>query len=331
MSQASARQLIRDGVVGTLAGSASILCAIPATAHVLSVSQGSLRLAGQAVQYELRMPLSEVPEDENPQATLLEAFQVFSQGQAGVLADQACREEAGQGLYICEAEYRFAAPPAKISVRCDFPSVTVPHHMHILQSGEGDSARQTVFDITSRQSEIRFVPPTLGEVVATNVGAGSRKAITSPELLLFLVVLALAARSRREFFVCAGAFLCAQTAVAATAGTLGWIPPLRFLEAAAALTVAYMASEILFLPDARHRWIVCGSMGCFHGLFLAAFLAATAMKAPYFLSGAISTEGLIVTAAGAIRLRCVNGRAEQLAAILLLVGGLAWFGLRLID
>lgn len=331
MSRASACRFIRQAVVGTLAGAAAIHCTIPLSAHVLSVSQGRLRLAGQTVQYELKMPLSEVPSGENPQATLLGAFEVFSDGQAGARGDQECREAAGQGFYVCEAEYRFAAPPSKVSVRCDFPSVTVPHHMHILLSGEGDSARQTVFDFTSRESEIRFVPPTLGEVVATNLGAGSRRAITSPELLLFLAALALAARSRREFFVCAGAFLCAQATVAATAGPLGWIPPLRFLEAAAALTVAYLASEILFLPDAKHRWIVCGSMGCFHGLFLAAFLDATGMKAPYFLSGAISTEGLIVTAAGAIRLRWVNGRAEQLSATLLLVGGLAWFGLRLID
>ena len=331
MSRANARRLIRHVVVGTLLGTASIPCAIPGSAHVLSVSQGKLRLAGQAVQYELRMPLTEIPEGDNPQATLLAAFAVFADGQAGTLAEQACREEAGQGLYICEAEYRFAAPPAKVSVRCDFPAVTVPHHMHILLSGEGDSARQTVFDITSRESDIRFIPPTPGEIVATNLGAGARKAITSPELLLFLVALALAARARREFFVCAGAFLCFQAAVAAAAGILGWIPPTRFLEAAAALTVAYLASEILFLPDAKYRWVVCGSMGCFHGLFLAAFLAATGMKAPYFLSGAISTEALIVTAAGAIRLRVVTRRAEQLTAILLLVVGLAWFGLRLID
>ncbi len=331
MTRASAWRLIRRTVAGSLAAAAATFWAIPAAAHVLSISQGSLRLAGQAVEYELRMPLSEVPEGDDPQATLLEAFQVFSDGQPGALANQACRVEVGQELYVCEAEYRFAAPPDSVSVRCDFPSVTVPHHMHILSSGEGESARQTVFDITSRESDIRFAPPTLGEIVATNLGAGTRKAITSPELLLFLVALALAARTRREFLVCAGAFLCAQAFVGAAAGSLGWVPPLRFLEAAAALTVAYLASEILFLPDAKHRWVVCGSMGCFHGLFLAAFLTSTEMKAPYFLSGAISTEGLIVTAAGALRLRFVSGRSEQLVAILLLVGGLAWFGLRLID
>lgn len=55
------------------------------------------------------------------------------------------------------------------------------------------------------------------------------------------------------------------------------------------------------------------------------------MKAPYLLSGAISTEGLTVIAAAAVALRCVNGSAEQLSAIVLLVGGLARFGLRRID
>lgn len=49
--------------------------------------------------------------------------------------------------------------------------------------------------------------------------------------------------------MCAGAFPCAQVAVAATAGTLGWIPPLDVVEAAAALTLAYLGSETLFLSS----------------------------------------------------------------------------------
>ena len=120
--------------------------------------------------------------------------------------------------------------------------------------------------------------------------------------------------------MCAGAFLCAQAAVAATADPLGWISPPRVLEAAAALAVAYFAWKILFLPDAQHRRTEFGSTGCFRGLLP----ASTAMKAPYFLSGAISTEGLTVIADGAVGLRCVNGTAERLSEILSVVG--AWRG-----
>ena len=291
------------------------------------MSQGSLRLDGQSVRYELRMPLSEVPQDPDRQRILLEALVVQSEGAEGLLAEGACREELGQDLYICEAAYRFADPPDTVSVRCEFPSVTVPHHVHILRSGEGDTARQTVFDITFREAEIRFAPPTWLETATTEVGAGLRKAITSPELLLFLVGLALAGRTRVEFAGCAGAFFGAQSAVALASGLWGWQLPSAFLEAAAALTVAYVAAEVLFLPDAKNRWVVCGAMGCFHGLFLGAFLGTARMNPAYFLPGALGIEALLAAGIGGMRLRFARRRTEQLVGLLLLVLGLGWFAL----
>ena len=50
----------------------------------------------------------------------------------------------------------------------------------------------------------------------------------------------------------------------------------------------------------------------------------------YFLPGALAGEGLALALLGGVRLRYVGSRTEQLAAILLLVGGLGWFGLRVI-
>ncbi len=295
------------------------------------MSQGSLRIDGESIRYELRMPLTEVPDTPDPKETLLDAFQVLQDDEEGTRINESCREEPGQGLFVCNATYGFSKPPDRIAVRCEFPSVTVPHHIHILRSGEGDVARQTVFDITSMEADIRFTPPTLWEVFTTELGAGARRAITSPELFLFLVALSLAERAKRDLLGCLGAFLLAQAAVAFGGDLLGWIPPARFLEAAAALTVAYLASEILFLPEANNRWLICGGMGCFHGLFLAAFLQSARMNAEYFLPGALASEALLAAALIGLRLRFVRGRFEQLAGILLLVGGLAWFGLRLIE
>ena len=305
--------------------------ASPGAAHVLSVSQGNLQLRGTDVRYELRMPLAEAPTGDDQRRSLLNAFELRADGETGARVEEACREEAGQALYICNATYRFPQPPERIAVRCDYPSVTVPHHVHIVSSGEGDTARRTVFDIVSREAEIRFTAPTRWEVLASQVFAGTRRAITSPELLLFLAILALAGRTRRELGGCVGAFLSAQTAVALLGRVSGWTPPGRFIEAAAALTVAYVASEVLFLPEARKRWLVCAGMGCFHGLFLAAFLASTRMQAAYFLPGALGCEVLLLAILGALRLRFVRRRGEQLVALLLLVTGLGWFGLRLVN
>lgn len=324
------RNRFRDSLV-LLPLLAALACAVPSDAHVLSMSHGSLQVDGKSIRYELRMPLTELPDGPDPARTLLGAFHVLRDGESGARTGEKCQEEPGQGLFVCEATYSFAQPPDRVAVRCEFPSVTVPHHIHILRSGEGAVARQTVFDITSRETDIRFTPPTLWEVFSTELGAGARRAITSPELLLFLVALSLAGRGKRELSKCVGAFLLAQAAVAVGGSVLGWIPPARFLEAAAALTVAYLASEVLFLPNTSNRWLACGAMGCFHGLFLAAFLVSTRMHAEYFLPGAFASEALLASALAGLRLRFVAGRAEQLVAILLLVGGLGWFGLRLIE
>ncbi|MDE0123629.1 MAG: HupE/UreJ family protein [Bryobacterales bacterium] len=313
-----------------LLAAAALTSAFPAVAHVLSMSQGSLRLDGQSVRYELRIPLAEAPSDPDRQRILLNAFRVTAGGSEGERATGACHEEGGQELLVCEASYRFAEPPSKVSVRCDLPTVTVPQHVHILRSGEGASARQTVFDITSRESEIRFVPPTWIETVATESGAGMRKALTSPELILFLVALALAGRTRNELLACAGTFLAAQSAVALLAALLAWMPPAGFLESAAALTVAYLAAEVLFLPEARKRWLVCGAMGCFHGLFLGVFLGTAGMSPAYFLPSALGLEAVLAVGAAGLRLRLSSRRSEQLVALLLLVLGLGWFALRVV-
>ena len=312
----------------TAAGAAIWACS--AYAHVLSVSQGTLSLDGQSVRYELRIPLSEVPAGPDREQVLLRALQVKSDGTEGTRAGGVCSEDAGQDLYRCEAEFLFAEPPSKVSVRCDLPSVTVPQHVHILRSGDADAARQTVFDITSREAEIRFVPPTWLETASTEVGAGFRKAITSPELVLFLVALALAGRARRELAGCLGAFLLAQACLAVAGSLAAWQFSVGFLEAASALTVAYVASEVLFLPDAKNRWLVCGAMGCFHGLFLGAFLVAAQMNPAYVLPGALSLEAVLAAGIGGIRLKFIAGRSEKLVALLLLVLGLGWFAMRVI-
>ena len=306
------------------------LTTLPSAGHVLSVSHGSLTQDGSDFRYELRMPLSEVPEGDDRAQLLFAAFQVLDGDQLGSQVDAECGEEAGQGLFICTATYRFPELPKAVVVRCEFPAVTVPQHVHVLRSGEGEMVRQTVFDITYTEAEIRFTPPTWQETLATESGAGFRRVLTSPELLLFLMALALAGRSRQEFAACAVGFIVAQALVGTVGGLIGWVPPMRFLEAASALTVAYLASEILFLPDASMRWLACAAMGSFHGLFFAVLLGSAAMSPTYFLPGALGGESVVLAVLGTLRLRYVGSRAEQLGAILLLVAGLGWFGLRVI-
>ncbi len=304
--------------------------ALPAAGHVLSVSHGSLRHDGSHLLYELRMPLSEAPEGDGRAQRLLAAFRVREAGRTIAPTNAACSEDAGRDLLTCTARYGFSEPPEAVAVRCEFHAVTVPQHVHVLRSGDGRMARQTVFDITHPEAEIRFAPPTWLDTAATQSGAGLRRALASPELLLFMLALALAGRSGREIAKCAGGFLAGQALAGAAGSWLGWAPPVQFLEAALALTVAYLAAEILFLPDANMRWLACGAMGAFHGLFLASLLASARMSPAYFLPGALGGESLLLAGLGAIRLRYAGLRAEQAGSGILLAGGLGWFVLRMI-
>ena len=95
----------------------------------------------------------------------------------------------------------------------------------------------------------------------------------------------------------------------------------RFLEAVLALTVAYLAVEILLLPHGRSRWLVVAILGLCHGLSFAGFPSA-------YLLGALPAQGVIFAALAAAAIRMPLAWKRP-AAGLLLAAALAWFGVRL--
>ena len=208
---------------------------------------------------------------ESPQSTLLAAFQVTSDGAEPTQTTGNCSERAGDGMYVCNASFVFEEAPKTVHVRCDYPAVTVPNHVHILRSGEGDLSRQTMFDIASQEAEIRFVEPTSLEVFWTQFNAGLRRVLINPVLVLFLLALTLSARTRSEAFAITEAFIAVEVVAALVFKTGAWTAPARFVEAAGALTIAYLAVEILLLPEAGKRWLIAGGLGLFHGLFFGVF------------------------------------------------------------
>jgi hypothetical protein len=82
-------------------------------------------------------------------------------------------------------------------------------------------------------------------------------------------------------------FLAGQIAAALVVPRTAWQPPARFVEAAAGLTIAYLAVEILVLPKAGMRWLIVAVLGAFHGLYFELFLRTTGYRALYVLSGAV--------------------------------------------
>jgi hypothetical protein len=308
-----------------------LVSALPLTAHMVSMSTGDLKVDGNRAHYELRMPMYEVAHVHEPEHTLLDHVRFESGGAWGKPSGQACRQE--QDTYICTADYQFPAPVETLQAECTLASVTVPNHVHLLRAYRGDKTDQAVFDLSYTQAEIRFRPPTAFETAARQISAGFMRAAGGLAPLLFLAALVLAARSRRELVVLTAAFVAAEALACTVAPRITLSLSPRFIEAAAALTIAYLAFEIILLPQSSMRWLVVAVLGLFHGAYFAAFLAESGYHIATFFSGVAICELFFIALFALILDRLLRlsflRRAVPVAASLLLAVGVAWFFLRL--
>ncbi|MEO8595964.1 MAG: HupE/UreJ family protein [Candidatus Solibacter sp.] len=303
--------------------------AAPAAAHVMSMSQGDLAIDGTRAHYELRMPLYEVAHVSAPERTLLEHIHFAG----GRLTHSECRSEASRDSYVCAADYEFGAPVDNLEVECTFPAITVPNHVHLLRASMGGKRDEAIFDLGFTRQTLRFRPPTAAEIAITQSGAGAVRALGGAAQILLLAALVMAARTRRELLAIAGMFLAGQTACVLAMTELWWQPPARFVEAATALAVAYLAVEILFLPQAGARWLVACMLGALHGLYFHLFVQSTGYHAALVMAGAALAQVAAIALLALVLSRLGRAaqafRPVQVAASMLLVVGMVWFFLRL--
>jgi len=303
------------------------------SAHMVSISTSELSVDGAGARFELRMPLYEAEALEEPGRELFEHLRLSSGGTQGRLASLSCSEDRPKDTFTCLAEYEFPGEVEALEVECAFYKATVPNHVHILRARRGEAAIQEIFDLTASKAEINFIPPTLWEVVSQQVGAGSKRALGGAASLLFLFALVIASRRRAELFALAGMFAAGQLVASIVAPLLNWQPAPRFVEAAAALTIAYLAVEVLLLPEAGQRGLVVGVLGLFHGLYLELFVRETMFSPLYVLPGAIVAElaaiGLLAVVWAKLAPALAALRPVKSASVLLFLFGMSWFFLRL--
>jgi hypothetical protein len=298
-----------------LALTASLLAIAPLSAHVVSMSTGELRVDGPLAIYELRMPMYEVAHVANPETALIDHVHFTG----ARLISSACHQD--DDTYVCIANYEFPASVDRVQVECTLYQITVPNHVHLLRAVKGPNSDQAVFDQNLSRAEIRFRPPSPMELVLRGIGEGMWRAIATPAIL-FLVALALAARSAREVALLAAMYLAGEWLTRPIAPRIPWPPAPRFIEAAMALTVAYLAVEILTLPKAGKRWAVVLVLGLFHGLYFASFPAT-------YLAGATLIQAVLIALLAWPALRFSTPVLHRITAILLLLASLAWFVSRL--
>jgi hypothetical protein len=299
-----------------LALAASLLAAFPLSAHVVSMSTGELRVDGPLAVYELRMPMYEVAHVANPETALIDHVHFDGARRTS----SACHQE--DDTYVCIANYEFPAPVDRVRVECTLYQVTVPNHVHLLRAIKGPNSDQAVFDQNLPRAEVRFRPPSPAELMLRGVGEGMWRAIASPAVL-FLFALAIAARSGKEASLLAAMYLAGEWLSRPIAPRIPWPLAPRFIEAAMALTVAYLAVEIMTLPKAGKRWAVVLVLGLFHGLYFASFPAT-------YLAGATLIQAVLIAILAWPALRFSTPVLHRITAIVLLIASLAWFVSRLV-
>ena len=292
-----------------------LLCALAcgiAHAHVVSISNGELRVTGQTATFELRIPIYEIEQIADPETALLNEVRF---GDATRTSSD-CKTDAE--WLTCKANYAFAQPvPDKVEVECTLYRATVPNHIHMLYAVQGENSDQRVFDQNTPIIEIRFHPPSIGESITRDGSAGALRLLKSTAGLLFLGVLMLAARNRREALVLAAAFLLAEWAVRPLSPFIPLSMSPEFLEAVMALTVAYLAGELLLLPEGSARWVIVPLLGLVHGLPYIAF-------PPLYLVGASILQVVLLGAISFAIFRMPASWRRPAAGFLLIAAG-AWF------
>lgn len=290
-----------------------LLFAVRAWAHVVSMSTGELRVDGPLADYELRIPMIEIAQMAKPESIL---DHIHFDG--GHRRSAKCAEE--DGTYVCHASYEFETlVPDRLGVDCRFFEATVPNHVHWLHAVRGANSDQEIFDQAFPRAELTFRPPSPFETFFRKFGLGFTRAAMNWIGLLFLLGLAIAAPRSYLPFAC---FVLGELAAILIGPKIPWPLAPRFLESAMALTVAYLAVEILMSSDVKNlAWIV-GLLGIFHGLFMAGF------PLPY--SAGAGLLQVVVVAALMLGVRYLSAAFRRATAWGLLVAGLAAFALKLL-
>jgi hypothetical protein len=311
----------------------TVLAAVPAWAHMVSISTGDITLQGTRGTYEFRMPLYEIAHVEKPEQALRSAIRFFAWGQEARQTKFECRNDAGENALICSAEYEFVRAVDILEARSTFHSITVPNHVHLLRAAMEGKTDQAVLDLSFPKAELRFRPPSALETATQQSVGGALRAIGGAAQWLFLAALVMAARSRRELLLLTVLFLLGEALACLLVPATSWRPAPRFVEAAAALTIAYLAVEIWLLPEAGQRWAVVGVLGLFHGLYFLLFIESSDYSTAWVLTGVAIAEVAVIALLAWIFPKLTRPfRALQpvrILAMLLLATGLGWFFLRL--
>ena len=256
----------------TLAGAAH--------AHVRSsTGYSDVRGEGSTVRYELSLetvPLQAAAGDGTPEAYVLPLVQVFLDG---VECDGSA-ERAGAASHDGRDHTRIAltyacpgSPGGSYEIRYGVfaDGSVVDDHTNVVRYDLAGASGSFVFD--AGQRELHAGDASLLATAERFVVIGIEHILFGIDHVLFLLALLLGARSLGQVVKLATTFTAAHSVTLAL-GALGWVNvPAEIVEPLIALSIAYVAADVMLGNEGRHRLPIVFGFGLLHGLGFAGSLS----------------------------------------------------------
>ncbi len=181
------------------------------------------------------------------------------------------RDPAAFQYLEADIEYAASSPIGSVSIQSDFLTELYPAHKTLGEVRIGGPSEQFVFE-PERVYEGRVSGGRTWTTAASFVRLGIGHIFTGYDHILFLFALLLIGTGMKNLAAIVASFTLAHSATLALA-TLGVVQPRpRTIEAAIALTVAYIGFENLFVRNPRGRWKIACLFGLVHGFGFATVL-----------------------------------------------------------
>jgi hydrogenase/urease accessory protein HupE len=143
-------------------------------------------------------------------------------------------------------------------------------HRVLAEIVRGDTTEEFLFQHGNVYNARR--PPGTWQTAGGFIAFGVEHIFTGYDHILFLFGLLLVGRSVRDVVAVVTSFTVAHS-ITLSIAALGLFEPTPWtIEAAIALSVAYVGLENLFIKDTRHRWVLTFAFGLVHGFGFANLL-----------------------------------------------------------
>jgi hypothetical protein len=261
---------------------ALVLLLIPAGtshAHVRSsTGYSDVRGEGGTVRYDLSLEtavLDAAAGEDAPEEYVLPLVQVFVDGVEceGAAERAGAASHDGRDHTRLRLEYTCPGGGGAYEIRYGVfaDGAVVDDHTNVTRYDLGGASGTFVFDAGHRDLEAgqASLLATAGRFVAIGV----EHILFGLDHVLFLLALLLGARSLGAVVKLATAFTAAHSVTLAL-GALGWVNvPAEIVEPLIALSIAYVAADVVLGGDTRHQLPIVFGFGLLHGLGFAGSLS----------------------------------------------------------